>query len=215
MHAAPVDLDARVSGTGPSDDERWTSALAQVARRTPRTVEATRRGPRQLTWLLALVGVLVALSLLLLALQPWRGEEGWQQTVAWVAATVLVVLCLCGAVVAWGSGTLRNSWLDVQSQLTRAQRRQVAAELRGAAPLEPVHVPLVREWALRQAAQLPMTLVAVGLQQFRVADPDSSGAFRWISLAVFGVWLGSLGWFVVEVRRVRRFLRAHPEPVRG
>ena len=216
MHAAPVDLDARVPAAGPSDDERWTAALARVARRTPRTAVAIRRGPRQLAGLLAAVGVLTGLSLTLLVLQLVGAGPPWRQTVAGVAAVLVVVLCPAAAVVAWLSGTLRNSWLEVQSQLTRAQRRHVAGQLRGRVPVDPAHVPLVREWALRQVVQVPLALVAIGMQQLRMGDLDGGDGFhRWFGLGMLVVWLGVLGTSAVALQRVRRFVRAHPEPVPG
>jgi hypothetical protein len=211
-----VDLGARVSDTRPSDDERWSAALAQVARRAPRTEEAVRRGPRQLTWLSTVVGVLAVLSLVLLVLQLLGGGPSWRQTLAWVAAVSLVVLCLVGAVLAWSGGTLRNSWQDVQRELTRAQRRHVAGQLRGRVPVDPAHVPLVREWAWHQAGQVPLVLLAVGVQQGRMGDlHDRDAFFHRFGVGMLVVWLVLLGRTAVELRRVRRFVHAHPEPPRG
>jgi len=196
-------------------DERWARALARVARGRPRTAEATRRGPRQLAWLLAVVGTLTALGLVLIALHLAGGGPAWRQPVAWTLTGVQTALCLGGAVVAWGSGTLRNSWPDVQPELTRDQRREVAAQLRGTVPVDPAHVPLVREWALCRVAQVPLLLLVVGFQQLRLGDLGDEGALDWFALSLVVLWLGVLGSFFVQLRRARRFLLAHPEPAAG
>jgi hypothetical protein len=208
-----VDLDARAPGSGPTDDERWTAALARVTRRSLRTAEAIRRGPRALAWLLAAVVVLIVLSLVLLVLQLVGAGPPWRQSVAGVVAIAVVALSLVAAVVTWGSGTLRSSWLDVHSQLTRAQRRHVIAQLRGRVPVDPVLVPLVRELGLRAAMQVPFSLVAVGMQQGRMGDLADRDAFSWIGRGLLVLWVAVLGWSAVELLRVRRFVRAHPEPV--
>ena len=201
-------------GSG-SDEERWAEALAEVARR-PRTAEAARRGPAQLSRLAAVVGVLALLGAALLADHLWRGGPDWRQPVAWVLTGLLMALGAGGGLVAWRSRGLRGSWSDVRSGLTRRQRRTIAAQLRGAVPVDPATVPLVRERALLEGAQVGPSVFVIAAQLLRFGDlADDHGALGWLDLVLGSLWLGWLGWTGLRLRRARRFLLAHPEPVEG
>jgi hypothetical protein len=206
------------------DDARWAEA-ARLAERpdTPLPPDQLRRR-RRLMWTL-LGGVLVAclgagLLAYLLSDGGDRGGDGsdvatWREVLSLGVAGVGLLTMLAGAVSAWRAGVWRT-WRTTQpeSVLTRAQVKQLSAEVRGRAPVPPDRIALARHLALRLARQralLPFWSGFVVLQAARFIEAEDLGDLLFPAVSV-GCVVPLLVLLFRQSRDARAFLRRHPAP---
>ena len=197
-----------------TDDERWAEALAAVRRRTVRAGRGARDRPGSHSWLAGAAAAIAVLGVVLLVRLLWPGSLLGGAVDGELVGGVAALLGSAGAVIAWRSPTGGSAWGDVRPLLTRDQRRELTAQLRGRAPLDPAREPLVRELARSQGVQ-PFFLLLFGLQLMRTGTPAEGGTDRWLDVVVLVSASAGLGVQAVQGLRVARFLRAHPEPTAG
>jgi hypothetical protein len=208
------------------DDARWAEA-ARLAERpdTPLPPDQLRRR-RRVMWTLLGVVLVACLGAGLLAylLSDGGGGDGggggsdvadWREVLSLVVAGVGLLTMLAGAVSAWRAGVWRT-WRTTQpeSALTRAQVKELSAEVRGRAPVPPDRLGLARHLAqrlARQRALLPFWSGLVLVQAARFIDAEDLGDLLLPAVSV-GCFVLLLVLLIRQSGHGRAFLRRHPAP---
>jgi hypothetical protein len=208
--------------TSSADDEaRWAEAQSILDRAPTRSAAERLRRARWNRWLLVAGAVLVSLALgVLVALfvldpGPRREEEAptWRVVVGFVLSGLALLFMVVALVVQFRALRRTRGWSSPLYVLTRRQRKQLLAGVRGQAPVVPERLPLARHLAellLVQHLALPVQAgMMVNFVGLWIADRQP---FRLVLVAVFGAALLVAGLlFRRENRRARRFLAAHPD----
>lgn len=218
---AAVD-DAATSAGTTDDDARWAEA-ARLAGGSPSPLPTDQVRRRQLrTWVVLGAVLAVAVGVGLLAFALGRGDSGtgrgpdvasWRETVGLVVSGTGLVVMVAGAVVAARAGVW-GGWLVTrpESALTRAQVRQLHAQVRGRAPVSPQQLPVARDLAgrlVRLRATSPMGAGLVLLQVGQVIGADSWTVLAFSGAAALGFSVAR--WSVVrQAAAARDFLDRHP-----
>jgi hypothetical protein len=204
----------------PSDESRWADAESMLARLSPESADARQRRSQRQTSMsragLVLVGAAAALSIVVLTrgslrasdVPTWQTAAGWVLTVAGLVFEIFVITMMARA------NRRLQALSNVLTGLSRAQRRQLRAEVRGQAPVDPAHLSLARALAESLAGQPGSLSVQAGLAVLWVGT--------WIALPTLGrellvgaavVLVGAM-WLVAlrDASRARRFLAEHGIP---
>ena len=103
-------------------------------------------------------------------------------------------------------------WISPLAVLTRSQRRELVASVRGSRPVEPERVPLARLLAEQLVSQRPTLVANVGLGiAFTCQWIASPAQWRAVLTGVFALVIGA-SWVFLDrdARRARQFLDDHP-----
>ena len=205
-----------------SDEQRWADAES-ILDGVP-TEEARRRLRRFRRTVLALVVGLAVVGGVLGGIVGAAGAHrsrptpdpawGWQQTVGLVLGLVGMVVVVVVLVVQWRSGRLRFAWNNPALVLTRRQRKQLSAEIRGRRPAGPRHLRVARALAAHGGSPGLLTALFAGLLLLLVGPAllTPSGG-RWLYTGAMCVaYTALMGFAVRSSRQVQRFLAEHPDP---
>jgi hypothetical protein len=199
----------------PDDDARWADADSLLG---TAPAESARRRSRRSLWrqLLLVVGVsavggaLVGGVVVVLASGSEPAEvPTWLSLVGFaVAAGGLGV----AVVRQWRAVRRRGAWRSPLFALTPRQRKQLLAQVRGTAPVDPARIPLAREVAAGLLEQRHVVPLITGLLVMWLGLLVASPAWWRVPAAV--VLAGTAAFAVPAVRRderrARAFLAAHP-----
>jgi uncharacterized membrane protein YbhN (UPF0104 family) len=203
------------------DEDRWSRALSMARGEPTDAAEQVRR--RLLRLRIALVigvgllslGIGLALAFLLpdlLTAEPVEPPT-WVRIIGLVIALVGLVVQIAALVAIVRANRRHRQWRSPLLMLSRRQRKELLAQVRGQAPTDTARLPLSRELAgllIRQrsvlAVNLGFGLLWVGLL---IALPT------WWRAAIAGgfVLLLAIAWprALRDERRAREFLARHPD----
>jgi hypothetical protein len=210
----------KIMTSAANDDEaRWVDARSLLDRAPTVSASHRLRRWRRLRVLLLASGLLVvaALGVVLVVLlggtsAPTEEAPTWQAAVGFVIAGAGLVLQVIGVGAIWWVARRVQGWRSPLVALTRAQRKELLAQVRMERQVEPGRVPLARLLAEQlvgqravMASHLGLGICWVGLW---IASPT---LWRAMLAGLYGL-LVVLGWPFVErdARRGLRFLKAHP-----
>lgn len=215
--AAQVGRDA----TTGDDEERWAQARSVLDRKPTEPAERRLRRTRRLLLLLVGAAVLVAggvaaVAVVVLgdtaAVEPSHDVPTWQVVLGFVLSGLALVVMFVAVVAQFRANRRLGAWRNPLSVLTRGQRKELLAQVRGRAPVEAARVPLARylaEALLSRRAAVVLNLGAAALW-----------TGQWIALRMWwhliaGGLVGAAAvifWltFRRDEVRARRFLEAHP-----
>jgi hypothetical protein len=210
------DKVAIVESGSASDGARLAQAESLLGGRPD--AQARKRFRRRL--LLAVGAVLVAgaagiVTALVLSdnPSPRRSEaSAAQETIAMVLYVAGLVVVVVAMVFLWRAMRRAGGWRAPHLALSRAQRKDLLAQVRGLRPADPARLPLTRNLALRVVGQRWLVLMSVGLCLTTAAQWISSpSAWRGAFTIVCVVFLvGAAPFIKRDARRAQRFLAAHP-----
>jgi fatty acid desaturase len=189
----------------PDDDARWADADSLLG---TAPAESARRRSRRSLWrqLLLVVGVSAVGGALVggvVEVPTWLSLVGFA-----VAAGGLGV----AVVRQWRAVRRRGAWRSPLFALTPRQRKQLLAQVRGTAPVDPARIPLAREVAAGLLEQRHVVPLITGLLVMWLGLLVASPAWWRVPAAV--VLAGTAAFAVPAVRRderrARAFLAAHP-----
>ena len=204
------------------DDARWAEAQSILDRSPTPSAEQRLRRWRNGRWALvaallvvgSAVGVLVSVVLTGSSGAEAPEPSAAQQAVGFWISGAGYVLAIVGFVLLVRGGVFR-AWRQPITVLDRGQRRQLAAQARGRAAVDPARLPLARDLARRLIDQtrqwVMLSGLAVGQVGLAIATPKTWRVLTSSGLAVLCVVGAALA--VRDARRARRFLDEHPEPV--
>ncbi len=202
------------------DDMRWVEAQSILDRAPTESAEQRLRRWRRLMVLFVTAMVLLAtVAAVVLGVRFHHVFEvepsdvpTWQAVIGSTIAVAGLLLVGIGGVVALSRNSRLATWPSPLAALTRRQRKEVLAQVRGLKPIEPARVPLARVVAEH----------LVGQRVFMVPNSGLGISFigQWIALptvlrAVLAIGSGlvlAAAWAFVQrdARRARRFLEEHP-----
>jgi hypothetical protein len=201
------------------DDERWARADSILAKNPTPSAEQQMRRMRRSLWL-----VVVALTLLGLSLGLLVGLLGhhrpnphdvptWQGVLGIVIEAGAFLLVLAGLVAQRRANGGRVRWNLPTAVLRRAQIRELLAQIRGRAPLDPRRLGLARDLASRLVNQRGTIVLVVGIVLLNVGQTVAFPTWWRITLTggflvLFGV---GVGFQVRDARLAKEFLDRHPE----
>jgi hypothetical protein len=201
------------------DDARWVEAESLLARRPTESAEQRLRRWRRFRVLFVLGAALlgIALGVVLFVLldvgtQPKEEVPTWQVVAGLSIASAGLVLQIFGVVTLLRTNRRLGAWRSPLSVLTRPQRKDLLAQVRGRRPVEPARLPIARMLAEQLIAVRMVVVSNLGLG---VAAVGQAIAFptmwRFVLVGVFAL-LVAVGWPFVrrDVRRGRHFLGMHP-----
>ena len=210
--------------TASQDDEaRWAQAQSLLDRVPDESAEQRMRHVRRLRWLLvvALLVVTTALALAIAFVVIDRYALGTDEDVPTNRAVVGIVVGAVGVVIAAVGLVVQiramrrvRGWRSPLYVLTRRQRKQLLAQMRGRAFVRDERVALVRHLAellltqrLALVAQSGLLLMFIGQW---IMQPTT---WRLVIVGIFGtaVLVASM-LFQREAQRARAFLDEHPAP---
>jgi hypothetical protein len=145
---------------------------------------------------------------------PTVDPPAWQGVVGFVIAGAGLVLQGIGVAAQWWVARRVRGWRSPLAVLTRAQRKELLAQVRAGRPVEPARVPLARLLAEQLVGQRAMMASSLGLGICWVGLWVASPTLWRATLAGLYGLLVALGWPFVErdARRALRFLKVHPHP---
>jgi hypothetical protein len=202
------------------DEARWAEAQSLLDRTPTESAEQRLRRWRQLRVLLVATGLLLGAAVAVVLAVLFNGTfEGhptevptWQTVIGFSIAGAGLVLQVFGVVMLWRTNRRLRAWSSPLSALTRSQRKELLAQVRGRRPVQPARAPLARLLAEQLANQRTVMTANLGLGILFVgqwiADPT---LWRMAIAVAFGATL-VVGWPFVqrEASRARRFLEEHP-----
>jgi hypothetical protein len=167
---------------------------------------------------MTVLGVAVALLIAVLVAARSDGDGpdvgGAQEALGLVVSGAGLLLEIAGLVLSWRSGMFRGAFRQPGMVLTRRQQRELAAQVRGRAPVDRRRLPLARDLARRVIGQRRFLVFLSGVAVLQVGQAISAPAsWRvWSSAGLLVLYLvgGVLGFR--DARRARAFLDQHPEP---
>lgn len=204
-----------------SAERRWAEAQARLDRIPALSPEEEQRQWRSLRRLSVLamavnsgaVGIVVVLALLGGGATVDRPPAWW--TVVGLAMFGVGAVVMVGGVVVQVRATRPlRAGNGPLTRLSGDQRKQLLAQVRGRAPVDPALLPLLRytaELTARQGTAVvgPMGLVLLFAGQW-VVDPE---AWRLVGALGMGVAASAAAWFLRrDAARTRRFLAEHSRP---
>lgn len=201
----------------PGDQERWSRAESLVAQQPP---VDTRQGPwrrRIRAWALALGVVVLAAAATTLWARIAHGPGRWEGLVAGVSlgyGGLLLVIAIGLMEPPRYKGRVRM-WGSPQAALSARQTRILLDEVVGRRPVDPDHLALARDLAMRRMEQAlrqaPLSLATV-LVVFGSQITSGDALMRWLSLVLPFAFALAVVIFARDMRRYRRFLRENPTP---
>jgi MFS family permease len=202
----------------PDDDARWADADSLLG---TAPAESARRRARRSLWrqLLLVVGVsavggaLVGGVVVVLASGSEPAEvPTWLSLVGFAVAAGGLGVAGVAVVRQWRAVRRRGAWRSPLFALTPRQRKQLLAQVRGTAPVDPARIPLAREVAAGLLEQRHVVPLITGLLVMWLGLLVASPAWWRVPAAV--VLAGTAAFAVPAVRRderrARAFLAAHP-----
>jgi hypothetical protein len=210
--------------TPSTDDEaRWAEAQSILDRAPTESAAERLRRARRNRWLLVAgltlvslgLGVLVALFLLDPSPDAGEGVPTWRLVVGFTISGLALLFMLVALVVQFRALRRTRAWGSPLHVLTRRQRKELLAAVRGRVPVVPERLPLARHLAELLLVQRLALLVQAGMMVnfvgLWIADPEP---YRLVVAAVFCISLLVAGLLLQrENRRAKRFLDAHPASV--
>jgi len=207
--------------TADTDEDRW--AEAQSLLDGVPTESADRRLPRarRLTLLIVAAVVVVSAALALVAL-AWFGDglpdggsdDGplWRQVAGLVVSGLAVVVLAVVLVVQWRGNRRRRAWRSPLLVLSRRQRKDLLAQVRGRAEVVPERLPLARHLAETLVDQRIAVALYLGLLLLYSGQLLTLQTSWWTVLGVGYAVAGAvfLPNVVRNARRAQTFLDAHP-----
>ena len=203
------------------DEERWAEARSLLDRTPTESAEQRLRRWRRhrVVALAALLLVSAAVGVILAVLVGGVASDAseapaWPQVTGFVIAAAGLALQLSGVVAAVRGNRRLRVWRSPVAVLTRAQRKQLVAQVRGRRPVDPDRLPLARLLAEQLVAQRNGMLANLGLEVAFVglwmATPSTGRA---VIAVGYGLLLAVLWPFLQrDTRAARRFLATHPTP---
>jgi hypothetical protein len=202
------------------DETRWAEAQSLLDRTPTESAEQRLRRWRQLRILfiatVLVLGAAVGVVLTVLFNGTFKSEASevptWQTVMGFSIAGAGLVLQVFGVVTLWRTNRRLRAWSSPLSALTRSQRKELLAQVRGRHPVQSARVPLARLLAEQLANQRTVMTANLGLGILFVgqwiADPT---LWRTVIAVAFGAILVG-GWPFVQrdARRAQRFLEEHP-----
>jgi MFS family permease len=208
--------------TSQTDEDRWAQAQSLLERRPTEAAEQrlTRWRRNRLLFLsgFTVAGLALGLVVVLLVGGDVGGDDvdppSWQLVTGLVISGAGCVLALTALVAVLKANRRLRVWGNPLAPLTRRQRKQLVAQVRGRSAAEPDRLPLARHMAellvhqqLVWVTQLSMLVLWAGNW---IADPTW---WRLAPVVGFGALALTGGYFVRrDVTRARRFLETHPAP---
>jgi hypothetical protein len=209
-----------------TDEDRWAEAQS-ILDRTPTESAAWRlRRAQRNRWLLVVglavgvTAVAVAVAFLLLdGSTPDRAREvsTARAVVGFSLSGLGLVLMVVGLVLQIRAGRRVRGYSSPVHVLTRRQQKELLAQVRGRAPVQPERIGLARHLAgVLQAQQLGLMPPAGLLVNFVGLWIASPSTWRLVTIGIFApVLLVGAVLLRRESRRLRRFLATHPDPSAG
>jgi hypothetical protein len=203
------------------EDALWAEARSLLDRAPTESAEQ-RLGRWRRTRVLAAVAVFLSGTAVVLVVtvlfREALGERPSVDVPSWRAATGFglagagLLLQLAGVVAIVRSSRRLRAWSSPLAVLTRSQRRELLASVRGSRPVEPDRVPLARLLAEQLIGQRATLVANVGLGiAFTGQWIASPARWRAVLTGVFALVVG-VSWVFLQrdARRARRFLDEHP-----
>ncbi len=203
-----------------SEDARWAEARSLLDRAPTESAERRLRRWRRARALsvavvllvsTAVVFVVAVLSRDALEERPSADVPSWQAAVGFSIAGAGLLLQLAGVVASVRSTRRLRGWSSPLAVLTRSQRKELLAYVRGSRPVEPDRVPLARLLAEQLMSQRATLVANVGLGiAFTGQWIASPTQWRAVLTGVFALVVG-VGYRFLQrdARRARRFLDEH------
>jgi hypothetical protein len=200
------------------DERRWAEADSILHRTPTPSARARVRGRRRVLVLglfgVSLLGALVGATA---AAHSGRhldasGPRTWQVVVGTGCVGLAVAAVGWPAVGQFRSRLWGGAWRAPTAALTRRQRKELYAQVRGQRPADPARLPLSRDLARRLVLQRRTIALYAGLLLLWVGQtitfPD---LFHLAGLGGYLVLCGvASAWTLREARRARRFLETTP-----
>ena len=203
-----------------NDEDRWAEAQSLLDRTpTESAAERLRRWRRlRLSFVLGVsaASLVLALVVVLLVGHGTASETDppvWQQVAGLGVEALALVVIVAGLVLQLKGNRRLRVWNNPTVALTRQQRKQLIAAVRGAGPVDPARLPLARYMAellvhQRTALTGQVGLVVLFAGQWIV----SPTAWRLtMSALMFVMWSVSTFLLRRDVGRARAFLDRHPD----
>jgi len=203
-----------------TDEDRWAEALSLVDRTpTESAAERLRRWRRlRLSFVIGLsvAGLVLGLVVLLVGhgMAATTDPPVWQELSGIAVEALALVVIVAGLVLQLKGNRRLRVWSNPMAALTRRQRKQLIADVRGGGPVDPARLPLARYMAellvhQRTALTGQVGLVVLFAGQWIV----SPTAWRLtMSALMFVMWSVSTFFMRRDVGRARAFLDRHPDP---
>jgi protein-S-isoprenylcysteine O-methyltransferase Ste14 len=204
-----------------TDEERWAQAESILVERPTEAAQSRLRRRRTMLWLLVVAVTVVSLGLgvLLVVVLGGSGDLNpshpptWQVVLGVVVSGTGMVVDVVGLVILVRRRRWGQAWRAPTAVLSRTQQRSLLAQIRGRRPVDPARLPLARDLAERLSDQRGTAALVVGIVLINLGNTlITPSAFRlWITAVVLVAYAIGAALLVRQVRRMRRFLDAHPE----
>jgi nitroreductase len=202
-----------------NDEARWADAQSLLDRAPTESADQRLRRWRRLRVLLLASVLLVSAAVGVMLAVLFSGPSAhakeaptWQAVFGFVIAAAGLVLQGFGVAALWWVHRRVRGWRSPLSVLTRAQRKELLAQVRAQRPIQLSRVPLARLLAEQLVGQRAVMASNLGLgicwAGLWIASPT---LWRAVIAGLYGVFL-ALGWPFIErdARGALRFLGAHP-----
>lgn len=204
------------------DEGRWAQAQSILDRVPTESAERRLRRWRQLRVLFVTAVILSATVVAVVAFVLFRGTvepqspevPTWQAVIGFTIAGAGLLLQAFGVVAAWRTNQRLQAWRSPLAPLTRSQRKELLAQVRGLRPIEPPRVRLARILAEQMVSQGALVVAYLGMGIAFIGQWIASPAvWRAVGTIGYGLVL-PIAWVYMErdARRARRFLQEHPSP---
>ncbi len=201
------------------DEMRWAEAQSILDGAPTESAKRRLRRSRQLAGLFVaavlLLCTVAAVVLFVFAHGTFDAEPSqvptWQTAMGYTIAVAGLLLQAFGVVTTWRNNRRLRAWSSPWAALTRRERKEVLAQVRGLQPIEPERLPLARHLAEHLVSQRAGLVANVGLGIAFTGHWIASPAL-WRGVLAFGYGLVlPVAWAFVQrdARRARRFLEAH------
>jgi hypothetical protein len=203
-----------------TDADRWAEARSLLDRTPTESAEERLRRWRRLRLSfvlgLAVVGLALGLLVVLVVGHGTAAETqppGWQQVAGLGVEALALVVIVIGLVFQLKGNRRLRVWSNPTSALTRRQRKQLIADVRGGGAVEPGRLPLARYMAELLVHQRTALTSQVGLVVLFAGQWIVSPTRGRLALVVLGVVIWSVSTFFLrrDVGRARAFLQRHPD----
>jgi hypothetical protein len=204
-----------------TDEDRWAEAQSLLDRTPTESAEERLRRWRRLRLSVVLgvsaASLVLALVVVLLAGHGTAAETEppvWQQVAGLGVEVLALVVIVAGLVLQLKGNRRLRVWSNPMAALTRGQRKQLIADVRGGGAVEPARLPLARYMAELLVHQRTALTGQVGLVVLFAGQwVVSPTAWRLNMVALmFVIWSASMFFLRRDVGRARAFLDRHPDP---
>jgi hypothetical protein len=204
-----------------TDEDRWAEAQSLLDRTPTESAEERLRRWRRLRLSfvigLSAAGLVLALVVVLLVGHGAADEAEppvWQQVAGLGVEVLALVVIVAGLVLQLKGNRRLRVWSNPMAALTRGQRKQLIADVRGGGAVEPARLPLARYMAELLVHQRTALTGQVGMVVLFAGQwVVSPTAWRLNMVALmFVIWCASMFFLRRDVSRARAFLDRHPDP---